>query len=69
MENCRLLMRICPNAFVTCGVPMVHSMCLLKFHLYIYGDEPPKSMKLPRISLLLHRASFPYYDFFPLPHL
>ena len=48
MENCRLLMRICSNAPVTCDVPMVHSVCLLKFHfhIYIYGDEPLKPMKL-----------------------
>ena len=46
-ENCRLLMHICSNASVTCDVPMVHSMRLLTFHLYIYGDEPLKSMKLP----------------------
>ena len=46
MENCRLLIRICSNASVTCDVSMVHSMSLLKIHLYIYGDEPPKSMKL-----------------------
>ena len=50
MENYRLLMRIYSNAFVTCDVPMVHLMRLLKFHLYIYGDEPPKSMKLPMDS-------------------
>ena len=50
MENCRLLMRICSNASVACDVLMVHSMHLSKFHLYIYGDEPPKSMKLPMDS-------------------
>ena len=47
MENCRLLMRICSNVSVTCDVPMVHSICLLRFRLYIYGVEPPKLMKLP----------------------
>ena len=47
MENCRLLMRIFSNASVTCDASMVHSMRLLKFHLYIYGDEPLKSVKLP----------------------
>ena len=60
MENCRLLMSICSNASVTCGVLMVHSMRLLKFHLYIYGDEPPKSMKFPM------DLSFVTQSFFPL---
>ena len=46
MENCRLLMRICSNALMTCDVPMVFLMCLLRFHLYIYGVEPSKFMKL-----------------------
>ena len=46
MDNCRLLMRICSNASVTCDVPMVHSICLLRFHLYIYGVEPLNFMKL-----------------------
>ena len=46
MENCRLLMRICFNASVTCDAPMVHSIRLMRFHLYIYGVEPPKFMKL-----------------------
>ena len=50
MENCRLLMRICSNASVTCDVPMVHSICLLRFHLYIYRVEPLKFMKLPMDS-------------------
>ena len=58
--DCRLLMLICSNASVTCGVPMVPSMRLLKFHLYIYGDEPPKSMKLPM------DLSFVTQSFFPL---
>ena len=40
MENFRVLMRICSNASVPCGVPMVHSMRLLGFHLYIYGVDP-----------------------------
>ena len=40
MENCRLLMCICSNASMPCGVSMVHSMCLLRFHLHIYGVEP-----------------------------
>ena len=35
MENCRLLMRICSNASMICGVSMVHSKHLLKCHLYI----------------------------------
>ena len=44
MENYRLLMRIYSNVSVTCNVPMLHSMRLLKFHLhiYIYGDEAYK---------------------------
>ena len=46
MENCRLLMRVCSNVSVTCDVPMVHSIHLLRFYLYIYGVEPPKFMKL-----------------------
>ena len=50
MENCRLLMHICSNALVTCDVPMVHSIRLLRFHLYIYEVEPPKFMKLPMDS-------------------
>ena len=44
MENCRLLMHISSNAPMACDVLMVHLMRLLKFHLYIYGDERPKSM-------------------------
>ena len=40
MENYRLLMRICSNVSMPCGVPMVHSMHLLGFHLYIYGVDP-----------------------------
>ena len=47
MENFRLLMCICSDASVTCGISMVHSMRLMGFHLYIYGVDPPKSMKLP----------------------
>ena len=50
MENCRLLMRICFNGSMTCGVPMVHSMRLLRFHPYIYGVDPAKSTKLPMDS-------------------
>ena len=59
MENCRLLMCICSNASITCDVPM-HSMRLLKFHFYIYGDEPLKSMKF------LMNFSFVTKSFFPL---
>ena len=59
MENCRLLMRIYYDAFVTCDVPMVHSMCLLKFHLYIYGDEPLKSMTLPMDFSSVTQSFFP----------
>ena len=50
MENCRLLMRICSNASMICDVSMAHSIRLLRFHLYIYGVEPPKFMKLPMDS-------------------
>ena len=50
MENCRLLMLICSNAPMTCDVPMVHLTRLLMFHLYIYGVEPSKFMKLPMDS-------------------
>ena len=46
MENCRLLMRICSNAAMTCDVLMVYLTRLLRFHLYIYKVEPPKFMKL-----------------------
>ena len=59
MENCRLLMRICSNASVACDVAMVHSMHLLKFHLYIYRDEPLKSMKLPMDSSSVTQSFFP----------
>ena len=59
MENYRLLMCICSNASVTCDVSMVHSMRLLKFHLYIYGDEPPKSMKLPMDFSSIAQSFFP----------
>ena len=50
MENCISLMRICSNALMTSDVPKVYSMRLLRFHLYIYGVEPPKFMKLPMDS-------------------
>ena len=53
-------MRICSNAYVTCDVPMMHSMRLLKFHPYIYGGESLKSMKFPMDS------SFVTQNFFPL---
>ena len=59
MENCRLSMHICSNASVACDVPMVHSMCLLKFHPYIYGDESPKSMKLLMDSFSVTQNFFP----------
>ena len=59
MENCGILMRICSNASVTCGVPMVHSMHLLGFHLYVYGVDPPKSMKLPMDSFYVTQSLFP----------
>ena len=40
-------MCICPNASVARDVSIMHSMCRLKFHPYIYGGESPKSMKFP----------------------
>ena len=58
MENCKLLMCICSNALVTCGVLIVHSMHLLGFHLYIYGVDPPKSMKLPMDSSFVTQSLF-----------
>ena len=66
MENCRLLMRICPNAFVACDVPMMQ-MRLLKFHLYIYGGEPSKSMKFPMDSSFVTQSFFPLLLFPPSP--
>ena len=59
MENCRLLMRIYSNASMACDVLMVHSMRLLKFHPYIYGDEPSKSMKLSMDSSSVTQSFFP----------
>ena len=59
MENFRLLMRICFDASVARDVPMMHSMRLLKFHPYIYGGEPPKSMKLPMDSSSATQSFFP----------
>ena len=50
MENCRLLMRICFNAPMTCDVQMVYLTCFLMLHLYIYEVEPPKFMKWPMDS-------------------
>ena len=58
MENCRLLMRIYSNASVACDVPMVHLMRLLRFHLYIYGVDPPKSVKLPMDSSSVIQSLF-----------
>ena len=52
-------MRICSNAFVELDVPMMHSMCLLKFHPYIYGGEFPKSMKFPMDSSSVIQRFFP----------
>ena len=46
MENCRLLIRICSNAPMTCDAPMVYLTHLLRFHLYIYKVEPPEFTKL-----------------------
>ena len=59
MENCRLLMHICSNEPVAHDVPMVHSMRLLNFPPYIYGGEPPKSMKLPMDSSSVTQSFFP----------
>ena len=59
MENWRLLMRICSNAFMACDVLMMHSMRLLKFHPYIYGGESPKSMKFPMDSSSVTQSFFP----------
>ena len=66
MENCRPVMRICPNAFVACDVPMMQ-MRLLKFHLYIYGGEPSKSMKFPMDSSFVTQSFFPLLLFPPSP--
>ena len=65
MENRKLLMRICSNASVVRDVPMVHSMRLLKFLPYIYGGEPPKSMKLPIDSSPVTQSFFPLLCFPP----
>ena len=59
MANCRLLMNICSNASTARDVPMMHSMRLLRFHPYIYGGEPPKSMKLPMDSSSITQSFFP----------
>ena len=59
MENCRLLMNMCSNASIASDVLMVHSMRLTKFHPYIYGGEPPKSMKLPMDSSSVTQSFFP----------
>ena len=59
MENCKLLMRIRSNALVTCDVRMMHSTRLLRFHLYIYGVEPPKFMKLLMDSSSVKQNFFP----------
>ena len=58
MENCRLLMSICSNASMTCDVPMVYLMCLLRFHLYIYGVKPSKFIKLPMDSSFVTQRLF-----------
>ena len=59
MEDWRLLMSICPNAFVVRDVLMMHSMRLLKFHPYIYGGESLKSMKFPMDSSSVTQSFFP----------
>ena len=53
-----IINNICSNESVTCDVPMVHSMCLLRFRPYIYGVEPPKSMKFPVDSSSVTRSLF-----------
>ena len=58
MENYRLLMRICSKASTVRDVPMMHLLRLLKFHPYIYGGEPPKSMKLPMDSSSVTQSFF-----------
>ena len=58
MENCKLLMRICSNASTMHDVLMMHSMRFLRFHPYIYGGEPPKSMKLPMDSSSVTQSFF-----------
>ena len=59
MENCKLLIRICSNASVVRDVPRVHSICLLKFLPYIYGGEPPKSMRLSMDFSSVTQSLFP----------
>ena len=58
MENCRLLMRIYSNVSMTCDVSMVYLMRILRFHLYIYGVEPSKFMKLPIDSSFVTQSLF-----------
>ena len=59
MENCRLLMHICSNAFMAHDIPMMHSMRLLEFLPCIYGGESLKSMKLPMDSSSVAQNFFP----------
>ena len=59
MVNCQLLMNTCSNAFMARDVLMVNSMRLSKFHPYIYGGEPLKSMKLPMDSSSITQSFFP----------
>ena len=58
MESCRLLMRICSNMSVARDISIMHSIRLLKFLPYLYGDESPESMKLPMDSSFVAQ-SFP----------
>ena len=67
MKNCKLLMRICSHASAARDVPMMHSMRFLKFHPYIYGGEPSKSMKLPIDSFSVTQSFFPLLRFPPSP--
>ena len=59
MENCRLLMRIYSNKSAEPDVLMMHSWRFLRFHPYIYGGEPLKSMKLPMDSSSVTQSFFP----------
>ena len=59
MENCRLLMHICSNAFVVCDIPMMQSMRLLKLLPCIYWGESLKSMNLSMDSSSVAQSFFP----------
>ena len=59
MENCRLLMCICSNAYVAHDIVMMHSMRLLKLLFCIYGGDSPKFMKLLMDSSSVAQSFFP----------